>query len=164
MRKVKYFTIFKPHIDNVRYSIEKLRENDEIDLLFSSLECLGGLILVGGAIRDLAVSAIPRDFDIIVDTEIENLNRTLGNFRCQRNRFGGYKLNIFSYNFDVWCIQDNWAFKHHYIETKVENIKYSSFFNVDSLVLHLKEDYWDVSSFNEAIESNLLDIVLGEEM
>lgn len=150
----------------VNKSISLLRNQDkEIDYFLSKLQEYGDLILIGGAVRDIGMlNKTPRDLDIIVNTTRLNLDNAFSKFNYNKNRFGGYKTVINSIEFDVWTINDNWAFKNKYLEPSIENIKDGIFYNIDSIFVNLSDNYYEASYFNEAIEKNTLDIILEENL
>lgn len=151
-------------IEKVLNFVKVLREDSEINTIFCRLEEYGHLILIGGAIRDIAVyNRQPRDYDIIVNTDCENFDEVFEGFEFTKNRFGGYKIYINTFEFDVWSIKNNWAFKNNILEAKVENIVESTFYNIDSVHLNLNNGDWDGKYFIEALNENVLDIVLDDD-
>ncbi|KLV28947.1 hypothetical protein [Priestia megaterium] len=150
----------------VKQRISLLRnQNKEIDYFFSKLEEYGDLILIGGAVRDIGMFNItPRDLDIIVNTTMLNLDNAFLQYNYHRNRFGGYKTVINSVEFDVWTINDNWAFKNNFLEHNIENIQHGAFYNIDSILVNLSGNYYEASYFNEAIEKRILDIILEDDL
>lgn len=166
MASKSYTKLSKQHYTKVNNYINNLRQtNLDVNLLLMNLEKFGDLILLGGAIRDIAIfNKNPRDYDIIVDSFSESLEKALQGFTYSVNRFGGYKLQISHYEFDIWSIKNNWAFREKLLETKAENIIKGTFYNVDSLIIKLNDNYYDFDYFNEAIESNKLDIVLEDDV
>lgn len=153
-------TIKKSDINNVLHYLNKIRKNNDINNLFNKLEAQRNLYLVGGAIRDIAVKkALPRDIDIIVEKE-EELDKALSDFKYTKNRFGGFKLEIDNLYFDIWTMKDHWAFKKGIFESNYDNLSKTTFLNIDSLILDLKSQKFQVEIFNKAIEEKLLDITL----
>lgn len=156
----KSFCKVKDYINNL------CEENSDIKSVFVSLEELGDLIIIGGAIRDIGVMNInPRDIDIIIDTDYgEVLESIFKGYRYTRNRFGGFKLLLDKMELDIWSIDNNWAFKNKFLETKAEKIKDGIFYNIDSIVLNLSKDYYEAFYFNEAVRNKKLDIILDEKL
>lgn len=154
---------------NVKEHIYLLREQSiEINYFFTIIENIGETVLIGGAIRDIFYGTKPRDFDIIINSEAgrleDKLQEKLGGLLLKRNRFGGYKFCVDKYIFDVWSIYDNWAFKTDLLDAKIDNIKEGAFFNIDSLVLCLKDDsfYCNTQLFNDSIRNKCLDIISSD--
>jgi len=156
--------INQSHIETVRDYVSNLRMTDEqVDRLLSNLERYGDLILIGGAVRDLAFNKRqPRDFDIIINTDCLNLDDAFSGFTFSNNRFGGYKLFLNEIEFDVWSIGNNWAFKEKILKLSFQNLTQGTFYNIDSIVLNLTNGDWEAKNFIDAIENRILDIVLDE--
>ncbi|KZE51699.1 hypothetical protein AV540_12600 [Brevibacillus parabrevis] len=145
--------------------IELLREvSPQVDRLLHDLSSYGNLILIGGAVRDLAESRTPRDYDIIVDAPDTRFAEAFSRFSYKQNRFGGYKLKVDGIEFDIWGIQSNWAFRERLLAPNFENISKGVFFNFDAVSFHLQWQNLDCTYFMEAINSRVLDILLDDEV
>lgn len=136
----------------------------EFDRLFDIIEDMGQVIIIGGAIRDIILKdKIPRDIDIIVDTP-ENLDKLLCFFdSVSKNRFSGYKIKINDIDIDIWSLDSHWAFKNRILSKSIDNIMFTTFLNIDSLVYDYsnKKSYFEL--FNESIRKRSLDITLNDE-
>ncbi|RXE60467.1 hypothetical protein [Acetivibrio mesophilus] len=139
------------------------------DKLLSAISNSGETLLIGGALRefkDNELNKIPRDFDIVVDTDDCILESILLPYSPQKNRFGGYKVDCNGLIIDVWCLKNTWAFKENIIKCKPE--EYSSrlqdtvFLNIDAIVYNLSRDIWYDDKYEEAMRTRILDIVLRE--
>ncbi|MFW5794887.1 MAG: hypothetical protein ACOCV1_05345 [Bacillota bacterium] len=156
-------SIKKSDINTVFKYLNEIRDNSDINNLFNILESQKNVYLVGGAIRDIAVrQVLPRDIDNIVEKE-EELDKALNDFKYTKNRFGGFKLEIGNLYFDIWTMKDHWAFKKGIFECNYDNLSKTTFLNIDSLILDLKNQKFQVEIFNRAIEEKLLDITLPNE-
>jgi len=151
--------------NNSLQRIDKLKcESKEIEDLFDALSKIGDIIIVGGALRDFALDDAPRDIDIIIDSDSpEDFNDALKEFDCYRNRFGGYKLIISSIEFDIWSINDNWAFKEGIHNSKFSNISKGTFYNFDAIALNLTTLQLDADIFIQTLNNKMLDITLEED-
>lgn len=83
--------------------------------LIRELEDNGEIIIFGGAVRDYLESnfeTMPRDFDIVFKRKRKDLDSMLIDF-CEKkkNRFDGYKIILDDIEFDVWDINNTWAFR-----------------------------------------------------
>ena len=147
-----------------KYVYNKRRQSLIIDDLFSELGKRGNIIIIGGAVRDLIISDCePRDIDLIIDTDIK-LDFLLDKFKnVSKNRFGGYKLNLNGLEFDIWSINDHWAFKQEILEKSFKNIEHSTFLNFDSLFINLTTRKGCIDIFNKCILDKFLDITLPEK-
>jgi hypothetical protein len=150
----------------VKNFIQNYRNNNiKVNTLLTRLESFGELILIGGAIRDIALlNRMPRDFDIIINSLESDFDKAFDGYTMIRNRFGGYKVIIEDMQFDIWSIQSHWAFKLNLISTNVENIKNTIFFNVDSLFLNLNNNFSESEYFNQAVINQELDIIMLPEL
>lgn len=149
-------------------------ESKEIKNLLESLKKYGELILLGGAIRDILIKDDnPRDIDLIIDTN-KNLdaNREIDKIldkytACQKNRFGGYKLNIDGIEFDIWTMDNHWAFKNKLLTRKIDNLKYSTFLNFDSIWYNLynkeRNNKYEYTFFNDCIKNNQINIISNKK-
>ena len=146
------------------YFYEIKQKSDQIDKLINSLSGIGDIIIVGGTIRDLLIKGeTPRDIDLIIDTgvDLEIIFSEYNN--CLKNRFGGYKLKIDNIEFDIWSIDNHWAFKEKILRKNISNLKYSTFLNFDALFYNLSKQQIDSDIFNQCILNNMLEITLNEE-
>lgn len=158
--------IEKKYFFKVDEYFENMKKNDmKIRRLLRLLESMGNIILVGGSIRDILINnEIPRDIDFILDTN-KDIGLILNKYKnCKKNRFGGYKLNINSVEFDIWRISDHWAFKENILENQKSNLKNSTFLNFDSLFYNITlKKIIDIDLFNRCMNEKILDITLKDE-
>ncbi len=149
-----------------KYISNLCANNNSVNYVFNRLEKIGDVIIVGGAIRDIGVlDRDPRDIDIIVDTtDNVTLENILMQFNYSKNRFGGYKLLLETIELDIWSIDNNWAFKNKYLDTKADKIKDGIFYNIDSILMNITKDYYEAHYFNDAVRNKILDIILDQEI
>ncbi|ALZ59308.1 MULTISPECIES: hypothetical protein [Bacillus cereus group] len=137
--------------------------------LISSLDENAELLLFGGCIRDYIdnrFSEVPRDFDIVINTQGLNVEEYVLGFEkisCKRNKFGGYKIAADNLKFDIWELDKTWAFKERIIEcNEIADLNKTVFLNIDSIFYNLNTgDLYD-EDFRNAIANNELDIVLDK--
>ena len=145
--------------------LEKLKnESNQIKQLVNCLSNIGDIFVIGGAIRDILFKKEkPRDIDLIIKTDCD-LDEYLTKYsECRKNRFGGYKLNIDNIEFDIWSMKNHWAFKESIIKEDVNNLKYSTFLNFDSLIYNINTLNIDYDIFNDCMDKKELEITLPEE-
>lgn len=139
--------------------------------LIRTLEKDGELILFGGVIReyiDNKFDNMPRDFDLVFNKKVKDtdLERLLDGFDHRKNRFGGYKLTLDSLEFDIWEIEDTWAFKEKKVRCKKRNyvsgLQKTVFLNIDSIVYSLYREKLYGDNYKKAMEEKTLDIILEE--
>lgn len=126
--------------------------------------------MVGGFLRDLMLSgasANPRDIDIVFDgTSADKVEFLFWNHKERKNRFGGMRLKMGDYPFDIWSLGDTWAFRNE----KVHQIEFASFpkttfLNIDAIAFkwgNASEDKIFSNGFFESILTRTLEINLEE--
>ncbi|WP_313559024.1 hypothetical protein [Ruminiclostridium cellobioparum] len=152
--------------DKINYIIEY---NAQTSMLLGNILNSGETMIIGGALRefkDNALTKIPRDIDIVVDTDDNSLSKILLPYNSIKNRFGGYKIIFNNFIIDIWCLKNTWAFKERKI--KCAPNEYSSrlqdtvFLNIDAIVYNLTKDIWYDEKYMEAVNTGILDVVLIE--
>lgn len=144
-----------------------LRRINIIDDLFQKLFKVGDVILIGGAIRDIVLDIKkPKDYDIIIDCSIEDLD-TFMHYSYKDiitvNSLGGYKLNIKNNVFDIWSIENHWAFKEDILKCEIDNLPKSTLLNFDSLYFNMTTNKGNTDLFNESISKKCLEFTLDKE-
>ncbi|EHK2280454.1 hypothetical protein DDA98_10780 [Clostridium perfringens] len=148
-----------------------INEYPNVKSLINQLGKYGELFLFGGAIReynDTKFSEIPRDFDIVIDKKDKNLNLDdiLKKFSYKKNRFNGYKLKIDSLEFDIWELENTWAFKENKVKCLQgeysKKLQETVFLNIDSLVYNLNTQELYDDKYMDAMKKKELDVVLEE--
>jgi hypothetical protein len=123
-------------------------------------------VVFGGVLRDLALygpAERPRDVDIVVDCSSYELAAWLSAFPAQRTRFGGFRVRIHKWNFDIWALHDTWAFTTSDMVPTFENLPKTTFFNIEGIAAQLnttprqKRALYSFG-FADAISSKILDI------
>ncbi|AMR05752.1 hypothetical protein [Bacillus thuringiensis] len=139
------------------------QDNPSISTLFNNLNEYGELILIGGAVRDFTYQKSPRDFDIIVNSNLTNFDKAFEGYNYRKNRFDGYKIFINDIELDIWSIQNNWAFKEKILKTRVDNITKGTFYNFDAISINLNTSDVYAENFIESIKEKVLDITLEDD-
>lgn len=148
-----------------------ISEYPNANSLINKLGQYGELLLFGGAIReynDNRFKNIPRDFDIVVNKKDNNVNldTVLEDFYYKKNRFNGYKLNVSGIEFDIWELENTWAFKENKINCSKNEYKYrlqdTVFLNIDSLVYNLTDEEMFSDKYESAMNSKEIDVVLED--
>jgi hypothetical protein len=131
-----------------------LEVKDVLAKVAQRLNCSGwSSYLVGGTLRDLLVAdhseqgVQPRDIDIIVrGATREQLQDLLGQFLVleRLTRFGGLHLSRSFPSgsrvlFDIWTLADTWGFHSQQIVPRIEDFPETTFLNIDSCAVELKE-------------------------
>lgn len=148
------------HVKSVTSYVRGIRINPTIQSLFAKIEACGDVILIGGAIRDIALKKErPRDIDLIVDCVEDELRSNLRSYKYKLNSFGGYKIEIDDVAFDIWSIENNWAFKNEIVPTAKENISKGAFYNIDAVCINLSDSSFFSEHFDTAVINRELDII-----
>lgn len=102
------------------------------------------IILFGGCVRDIVCGNITnwRDLDIVLcnklsenndlETVIIKMQRKFKNVNVQKNRFDGYKIRFQQLIFDLWMLEDTWAFKEGILIPTRYNLLKSVYLNIDA--------------------------------
>jgi hypothetical protein len=118
------------------------------------VERLGSLqwdaCVFGGTLRDIAIAgpySPVRDIDIVVSSvDAEEIGREMREWVVRRNQFGGLRLNVDGTLFDMWSLQDTWAFRHWGLPdgtglfTTFEQLPLTTFLTVESIVILLRPE------------------------
>ena len=121
--------------------------------------------VVGGFLRDIILNKHSRDLDIMVSLPLEKVLEIikLSNLDFLPNRFNGFKISLIDIEVDLWCVEDNWAFKNELVvkndENILESIANGSFYNYDSLVINVHTNNLIIKNFNHFLETKHLDII-----
>ncbi|SES62166.1 hypothetical protein SAMN05216389_10190 [Oceanobacillus limi] len=132
-----------------------------------TLEAEGDLILFGGSVReylDHEYNEVPRDFDFVINTnkDISNLVETF-ELPYTKNKFGGLKIYLDGLKFDIWRIDETWAFKERKIVFgDISDLRKTVFLNVDALFYNLNNCLLYDEDFSKAMNKSMLDIVLED--
>lgn len=147
------------------------RRRDKAELNTSILPVLsevGRLALVGGAIRDVALSGGDKfrsDLDFVVfDGDLQAFYGLMKSLKANPNRFGGYSLRFSRWKIDVWALEDTWARTAGLRSVEhVSDLLNCTFFNWDAAVfvldeqtLHTRHDYLYVLR-KGLLETNLVE-------
>ncbi|WP_337793579.1 hypothetical protein [Phocaeicola plebeius] len=125
----------------------------------------GTAYIVGGYLRDIINKKKSRDLDIIFDLPLNRLISILVNsgMKYKINRLGGAKIDLYDFQVDIWCFENNWSFKNklvklneHYI---VENIAEGCFYNFDSIVININKLELCSKYYNDCVNKMELDII-----
>jgi hypothetical protein len=114
-------------------------------------------VLFGGALRDLVVFGNkqgPRDFDIVVDVNAEELFDLFHAKVLRRTRFGGLHILHEGWPLDIWPLERTWAFQHMAIAPSFENLPKTTFLNVEAVAVDLSNPgYWEKALYEDGFFS-----------
>ncbi len=127
--------------------------------------------LFGGTVREILLKLDDsqiRDLDVVIDDE--GFPRFRSAFEAQitgTNRFGGLRLVLDRIPVDAWALSSTWAFQAgHVPHAFLHRLPETTFLNIDSVVFEITPGRVKrrllAEPFLEALENNVLDIVLPE--
>ncbi len=125
----------------------------------------GDIYLFGGVLRDLALlggKGFNSDIDIVVEGEWSSCSNYLDHLGAHRNKFGGYRLKVATWDVDVWSARETWAIKEGIVPYRgIASLTETTVLNWDAILMN-----WRTRAFIfrhgyfEEMQSRLLDIVL----
>lgn len=120
------------------YFLTIRNNNIKVNSFFSFLDTNNvQYAVLGGALRaELDSSYSMRDIDIIYKTDFSIVQKYLSenNIKFKKNTFDGLKFNLGNIQFDVWDIENHFAFKNNYYKPYFENVCKTTFLNYDSIM------------------------------
>lgn len=139
------------------------------EFLTRILDC-GNIYFVGGAVRAFIENRNfdeEHDFDIAIDiTNREKFEELLVAYTASGNKFGGSKIVIDNHSFDVWPIEDTWAFKAGLVEFDRDDFVNcylkTVFLSTDAVIYDWSHDYLEKSGYDNTMLNSVLDVVLPE--
>lgn len=138
-----------------RFFEEPTSERRHVPSLISRLAEASDVFVFGGAVRDISLlggSKFNGDVDIVVRAfDKSGLYSVMKSYDATRNKFGGYRLQIGRWKFDVWDSSETWAYKvGAVVEQTHLSLLETTFFNWDAIVfdahqgvLHHGPQYFD---------------------
>lgn len=96
--------------------------------------------VIGGCLRDITLRGSAQfkgDIDVVFDgTEKDLLSRLhIWGYNYTRTKFGGYRIDIGSFQLDIWNIDNTWAFKHNLVRpTTPERLLATTVLNWDAIL------------------------------
>lgn len=125
----------------------------------------------GGLLRDLMMygsGAVPRDLDIVIGGGTKSICDSFDCYLKRRTRFGGLHLDAKGWLFDIWNLQDTWAFREGLVEGRnFSDLPKTTFLNVEAVVAEVapkpgKRRRVFSNGFFEAMHSRTIDINFEE--
>jgi hypothetical protein len=102
-------------------------------------------VLFGGTLRTLLVSRLferrfgrPRDIDVVVlGVPLAELERRFNGITVRHTRFGGLKLQNGDWEFDVWPLEETWAFRKDKAVARFEDLPSTTTFNLEAIAVEV---------------------------
>lgn len=151
-----------------RFFDEPLAERRLVSLFIEEVSFCADVFVFGGALRDISLWGAPHfssDVDIVVSVHDEQAYfEILRKFEAEQNKFGGHRLRLDRWNFDVWEIARTWAFTTGVVEPKSHlSLLETTFFNWDAILYD-----WQAASLHHGqsyfsdLSAKYLELVLEE--
>jgi len=131
--------------------LEYLKFDSVFRKLFVEIEEKFDIIIFGGVVRDYITSKTfePRDIDLVLYSNspgMNDLETILYSYypdnSIKKNQFEGYKLQSAYVLFDIWLLENTWAFKQGLIKASLDNLLQSVCLNIDAYAYHLTDMYF----------------------
>jgi hypothetical protein len=127
----------------------------------------GDVYLFGGLLRDMALlgkSGFNSDIDIVVEGNWYNCISYLESLSAQKNKFGGYRLEVAEWPVDIWNAEETWAIKQGLVAYKgIASLTETTVLNWDAILMNWRtRNFVCDPKYVETINSRALDIVLEE--
>ena len=102
-------------------------------------------VLFGGTLRSLLVSRLfegrfgrPRDIDVVVlGAPLSELEKRFNGIIARHTRFGGLKLRNGYWHFDVWPLEETWAFRKDKVVARFEDLPSTTTFNLEAIAVEV---------------------------
>lgn len=151
-----------------RFFEEPTAERRHVPSLINRLAEASEVFIFGGAVRDISLlggSKFNGDVDIVVRTfDKSTLYNILTGYDAEKNKFGGYRLQIGKWKFDVWEASETWAYRVGAVKERSHlSLLKTTFFNWDAIIFdaHQGELHHGPQYFNDLsgkyLELNLED-------
>lgn len=125
----------------------------------------GDVYLFGGVIRDLALlgrKGFNSDIDVVVEGNWSNCVTYLEYLGANKNKFGGYRIDIDDWPVDIWNAKETWAIKQGLVQYKgIISLTETTVLNWDAILMNWRtRSFIYPSDYFESLRSRKLDIVL----
>lgn len=147
------------------------RESRERAQLRSTLDaitaCIPDTVIFGGMIREFGwghARTFSSDIDLVSSASRQDIYAAIRNFSPVKNKFGGFRFVAGKRLFDIWALEDTWAFKERLVvENGFNTLFATTFFGVDAAFLHLKTKQYHFSELHaHGLKERILELNLRE--
>lgn len=130
-------------------------------ILFDVFSDFDNFVIFGGMVRDIARggrSLFKSDVDIVIDAPVAQVDLLASRLCARRNKYGGYRVRILSWDIDFWSLSTSWAGRYVPVES-FEDLVATTFFDWDSIAYHVVERRIISSdSYLNPLRSGVIDI------
>lgn len=143
------------HLDNIL--------KDDVKKALNEVQYHTKVYLFSGLIRNFFLNVSEyRDIDIVLEKEVD-IKAIFGDWKIEKNSFGGYKIFFDSGVMDLWFMKNTWAFQHsaNTLSFQIEeNIPNTAFFNFSSVVYCInRKEFHYTMHFLEFLKTKTIDFV-----
>jgi predicted nucleotidyltransferase len=151
--------------DRIEHFLSTTSQGREAIDLLDRLTTVGDPCIFGGMVRDIArgpEGSFTSDIDIVIDCDPAALDRLLADLAPHRNRFGGYRLQCKSGQFDLWALSNTWAIKEGHVKaSSLSDLTKTTFFSWDSAVyLYRSRELATCRNYYAHLDSGVVDLNL----
>jgi hypothetical protein len=135
--------------------------------LESITTCIPETVIFGGMLREFGwgnARKFSSDIDLVANATRHEIYAAIREFSPVENKFGGYRFIAGKRLFDIWALEDTWAFKQRLVVGNGFNALFATtFFGVDAAIFHLKtEQYHFSESHVQGLKERILELNLRE--
>lgn len=128
-------------------------------------QALPDTVIFGGMLREFALGnarTFTSDIDLVTSASAYEIGKAVASYMPMKNKFGGYRFTAGRWRFDLWSLQDTWAFQMGHVKPATfGSLLKTSFFNLDAAHFHLSSRQVSLHPGYEGwIRERLLDINL----
>lgn len=141
---------------------------DDVAAFVRKLGMLGPVVLFGGILRDLSIlgnEGFHSDVDLVIDTDSEqSIEKFLAPYAYQRNKFGGYRIQLGRWKLDLWRFKTTWAISKGLVEGGTfADLCRTTFFDWDGIIYEIEGGrIKSVDGYIDRINRRVLSINLKE--
>ena len=98
-------------------------------------------VIFGGMVRDIARggrSEFRSDVDLVIDAPSDRVDLLAQRLGARRNKYGGYRVRLLSWDIDFWALSRSWAGRYVQIDS-FEDLVETTFFDWDSVAYHVRD-------------------------
>jgi hypothetical protein len=148
----------------VQNSLTALQADPQIAQLFTIVNSLGTVLILGSAVREWYYGESPANINIVIDCPASSLYvfSTYDGVQLNQNNVTGYQFSISGTQFTIWNLDATWAIIQSNTfaqEASLNILPQTVFFNLDAVGYRLDTGTIVDAGFAATIASNQLDIV-----
>jgi hypothetical protein len=107
-------------------------------------------VIFGGMIREFGLGNARRfnsDIDLVSLATFDDINAAVSKYSPTANKFGGLRFFVGKQAFDIWALEDTWAFKEGLCTgEQLDDLLKTTFFDVDAAIFHLRTKQYSYSA------------------